>query len=567
MKFIGYLILVLAQLPAASALFAEPVDLLDARVEVGGEHTLILKESNGPMSVPAVLSAYKKGRFSYYGHATLSFGIGAQPVWLYFKVRNATDAPLPRRLSIQTAWLDKLSIYFLRREKPITEYQLGDRLPFIDRPLESRYFEIDRSYLPGTTTVLIRVESIDPMVLPIVMHDIRSAHADDLVETYTYGFIYGILFALAAYNLILFFTLKTIRYLLYTIYLLSFILMNAAYTGHAYRWLWPDSPQWQSVAIPLLMVGYAFVGLLFATVFLHTRKSLPRLHKLVFGICVLTGIASILAVLFNSQLYALLIAFVFALVFSITMVVLGVASLCAGNRSAKFFLIASITHTCTAMVTALTVWGVVPYTSLGYHAVEFGMAIDAILLSIALADQLRIINAAKLHAENLAMTDPLTGMNNRRAFYEKAKPLWHTGLRNKQHSSILMIDVDHFKMINDKYGHAEGDRVLEQLGKALSEMARAGDVVARWGGEEFIVFLPSTNIDTAIEVAERIRESIAALQIRVNQKILGITASIGVARNGGKDTSIDVLILEADKCLYKAKQEGRNRVCASAESC
>lgn len=177
--------------------------------------------------------------------------------------------------------------------------------------------------------------------------------------------------------------------------------------------------------------------------------------------------------------------------------------------------------------------------------------------------QQSIANQARSDAEFLARTDHLTGLNNRRAFYEIAGPVWSSGIRSNRDVSVILLDIDHFKMLNDDYGHAFGDRVLESVASNLKESAREGDVVARWGGEEFILLLPETNLSAAMALAERLRVSISGMRFGHGQTQQSITASFGVVQRAESCLTVDELTSRADKCLYQAKSEGRNRVCGS----
>lgn len=123
-----------------------------------------------------------------------------------------------------------------------------------------------------------------------------------------------------------------------------------------------------------------------------------------------------------------------------------------------------------------------------------------------------------------------------------------------------MIDIDMFKEINDKHGHACGDKVLIALASILAKSARNGDVQARWGGEEFILFLPETNLDQAVAMAERLRVAISGMRMVYQSETIYFTASFGVAQRAANDSSLDALISAADECLYRSKRDGRNRV-------
>jgi diguanylate cyclase (GGDEF)-like protein len=158
-----------------------------------------------------------------------------------------------------------------------------------------------------------------------------------------------------------------------------------------------------------------------------------------------------------------------------------------------------------------------------------------------------------------AATDPLTGLLNRRGFFEAAGGLMAISRRQRMAPvSVLAFDLDHFKAINDTSGHAAGDAVLQLFAKVARETLRATDVVGRLGGEEFVAVLPSTAAEAAI-AAERVRAALAAASIVRNGRRITATVSIGVA-SGSPATAIDLLITRADDALYRAKENGRNRV-------
>ena len=163
----------------------------------------------------------------------------------------------------------------------------------------------------------------------------------------------------------------------------------------------------------------------------------------------------------------------------------------------------------------------------------------------------------------LATTDPLTGVYNRRTFKELAEPQLSRSRRAKLPVSLLMLDLDHFKRINDTYGHLGGDDVLKAFAELIRGCLRKEDLLARYGGEEFVVLLPGSSQASAAALAERIREGVSALPIKANNHLARVTVSIGAASEAG-DTlpSLEAMLGRADEALYQAKREGRNRVVA-----
>ncbi len=163
-------------------------------------------------------------------------------------------------------------------------------------------------------------------------------------------------------------------------------------------------------------------------------------------------------------------------------------------------------------------------------------------------------------AWQLATTDPLTGILNRRYFFSQTEQEFERACRYGRPFSILMVDIDHFKSVNDTYGHAAGDEVIKATVKTVQELLRETDYFGRFGGEEFVVFLPETDLAAAQIVGERIVKSAAAHHIVVAGQTINITVSVGVTTYGVGDRSLSSVLERADQALYQAKREGRNQV-------
>lgn len=167
--------------------------------------------------------------------------------------------------------------------------------------------------------------------------------------------------------------------------------------------------------------------------------------------------------------------------------------------------------------------------------------------------------------QRLATTDMLTGMANRRAFLERAESAYAHSLGSGEPLTLLMLDLDHFKTINDRFGHLEGDRALVEFARAARSQLRATDVVGRLGGEEFGVLLPLTSMDEGMEVARRILESVRALELRDETgQAYALTASLGISTFHTADRSVRDLLDRADQALYRAKHQGRNQIAVQA---
>jgi len=191
------------------------------------------------------------------------------------------------------------------------------------------------------------------------------------------------------------------------------------------------------------------------------------------------------------------------------------------------------------------------------------------IIATQLALQIKKINLYETVKE-LSITDGLTKTFVRRYFLERFKEELRRSIKYNHHLSVLMIDIDHFKMYNDRYGHLVGDVTLKEVAKKIRESIRKVDILSRYGGEEFVVVLPETNSEGAVEAGERIRSAVARSRFRVYDEQTQVTVSIGIAvfpldllikeTNEYKDEMTLDLLKIADQALYRAKEEGRNRV-------
>lgn len=192
----------------------------------------------------------------------------------------------------------------------------------------------------------------------------------------------------------------------------------------------------------------------------------------------------------------------------------------------------------------------------GVHSVSYALVVVGFLASVLIEYQ--------QHLSHLATQDPLTRLLNRRGLEDALYISLAHASRHGLSTSAIMVDIDHFKKINDSFGHEAGDQVLRQVADTLQRMSRASDVVARTGGEEFLLVLPDTGLDAARHLAERIREAIGEKPLAVDHQKIPVTISLGVSSVAG-DVDLETLAQAADRAMYLAKRGGRNRV-ASVET-
>lgn len=168
------------------------------------------------------------------------------------------------------------------------------------------------------------------------------------------------------------------------------------------------------------------------------------------------------------------------------------------------------------------------------------------------------IDELEQRQRKLITYDELTGLISRRTFFEKFDELKEITEKNRTHITLAYIDLDDFKKINDEHGHNAGDQALKSFAQLLIQAARANDIIARIGGEEFAIILPETDIEDAHMILERIRKTVSSKELIIDGEKLSISMSTGLAHYQGDALKIDRLVSQADKAMYQAKSEGKN---------
>jgi diguanylate cyclase (GGDEF)-like protein len=206
-----------------------------------------------------------------------------------------------------------------------------------------------------------------------------------------------------------------------------------------------------------------------------------------------------------------------------------------------------------SMTASSDLFGSVWLTVLSFEALLFTISVAFILLAMAK-------ERTELRHRTAAMVDPLTGISNRRAFLQEAGVIAERHCGNPKPATVLLIDLDHFKSINDRFGHAVGDRVLEIFTATTGKLLRGSDRFGRLGGEEFAVLMHDASVEQAMTTAERIRQSFSLVAREVEGHEVDATVSIGLAHCDGPALDVGDLLAQADRALYLAKENGRNRV-------
>lgn len=231
-----------------------------------------------------------------------------------------------------------------------------------------------------------------------------------------------------------------------------------------------------------------------------------------------------------------------------------------GNRQAGFFLLSWAPLLALLLVRIGQLIAGLRQPAWLEYAFPGSMAWAAVVIAVGLADRTLQVRRERDKANRMAQFDPLTGIFNRRAIAKRLHQAWSATGDTMQPLAVLFLDLDHFKQINDRFGHAAGDACLVAITEAIRAELGEEDRVGRYGGEEFLIVLCASSAATGRRVAERIVERVAALRVPVGEHQISLTVSIGLALRDPLTASVEDLVNHADQAQYRAKAEGRNRV-------
>jgi diguanylate cyclase (GGDEF)-like protein len=375
----------------------------------------------------------------------------------------------------------------------------------------------------------------------------------------------GALTAMALGALLIWFILKDPLFLLYPGMFLLEALYLAFFSGEGFDW--PVLSYARVVGgfawnIPVALSGA--VACLFIREIADLIHSSPRVYRifgwLAWGFVLLT-LSNVLVYLGWGGLIAAVgnLMFVGSALFTLIVAFLAWRR---GNRAAGWFLIAWAMLETVTIATAIRLLldRAEHAEHLLYYGLPLSMVAAAILVALGVADRLREQRRALTDAERHAQTDPLTGVLNRRSLIERLDAACLRARARGLPIALLFIDLDHFKEINDSFGHAAGDACLKKIIGPIQTELRQSDVIGRYGGEEFVVILSSADIAAAHPIAERIRNRVADVRVEGFGPPINLTCSIGVATSDTLGVWGEHLIAQADAAVYAAKRSGRNRV-------
>lgn len=566
-------------------------------------HFSVFQHAGPDLSLEEVLASQARGEFRPINSESTSstnFGLTRDKVWLHQNFTTTGSVPERWFLEIAHASLDSVDVFIAPQGSGYSHEHAGDRIAFAEKPFTHRHHLFELNLEPNTRyDLLIRAASTGTLSVPVNLWQPDALWAQD---QYSYTFLsayYGLLGGLMFYNLFLFLSLRDRLYLIYVAFVALLALGQAGLAGLTGQFLWPNNPLLTHLS-PTGGVALAGVfGAMFVQRFLGPTPRALHMHwvmpllGVVFALC-------FLITLFVSYFVGAVVVNITSLLFALSALFMGGVSLYRGQPGARFFVLAWVSLLVSIVVIALHNLGALPSNGFTANALMFGSAAEMLLLSLSLADRINSLQQAQDQAQQEALAvnrtmvealreserqlesrvaertleleqaneeltrnkelleqqanhDALTGLANRKLLADRMHGAQMRAQRSKQKFALMVVDLDRFKQINDRFGHMAGDKVLVEIALRLRAHLREVDTVARVGGDEFVLLLESVGSFESMEGLQRKLLAEVARPIPVDGQELSVGMSIGMAIYPDDATDAVSLFQLADKQMYSLK--------------
>ena len=524
-----------------------------------GRNLDLMPDTTGRITLADILTPDYQNRFTPNNNDGLVYRPGYKALWVRLELSGSSDGIL----LMSGAIVERVDLY---RPAPLNpgQYQVsttGKNYPPSNREINFRCIGFSISESQGI--YYLRLQSVGPEVFALRLFSASAFQSHAMYDYFGYGLIYGAMFCMILYNLFICISLKEYIYLIYVAYILSFLLFFLIYNGQA--GLVVNLGNGLAPVLEWGLLGASiFLASTFCRLFFNTPQYTPIWDRVMYAFQVVALIIMFLGLARHNDLAAML-ANVTGLAGPINLIVIGFLRHRQGFAPAKYYILANLFMILGTFIYIAWLMNIVPFRISGELLFTLGPALESVFLSFALADRIRILERQKNYLvksrakyKQASQTDGLTGLFNKKYLQDKLAAEIRDG--GNRPLCFIIMDVDDFKAYNDTFGHPEGDQVLQALAEIIRTCIRSGDLGCRYGGEEFAVILPDTDLENAVMVAERIRGVFAGRVFGPDPgREASSSISVGVARHRPGENR-EELVARADKALYLAKKQGKDRV-------
>lgn len=556
------LLLILIMAACSNQLFAEQLELKwyksseaitgYAEYLVDHENTLTFEQISDPSL---------KLNFQRFDVDDVAQGIDQSSYWFKFSVYNPRGNGVTWVIYPSSTHIDALEVWVKNSDTTAWEYKKKTDLEvFSARDINYRFINSAfKTRSRQSAEVYVRLTSTNLELKKLNVFVSGQSNLRDIlaIEYMLYGVYYGLFLALALLivSIWLYAPAYNYQYYFYFIgYLAANIMTWLAVNGFGFQFIWPNNPELHNQSLHPFYLLLSSFAILFAREILNLSQVSKKLDRVLL-LLVCTYAAAVVFRVFGIAYDLVLYLAYFSLLSLLVQPLL--AWYCYKQNKATYlvlYAVAWLPYCLSIMLFLLT-----SYLAIDFNAVlliQFSILFECLLLIIATLSKMKF-RAKKL--ELLSLQDPLTKLGNRRLLEEHILSLKNTDIRCEDYW-ILLIDIDHFKQVNDKYGHGFGDEVLVQLSKLMSKACRSDDLAIRWGGEEFLLLIKVDGADSALAIADRIRIKFSNSAKDFNGEKVYNSISVGISKLelvANKD--LDDAVANADLALYQAKSAGRNQ--------
>ncbi|MAD00300.1 GGDEF domain-containing protein [Pseudomonas abyssi] len=494
--------------------------------------------------------------------STTTLGTNARVTWFRIPLDNQTRQQMALNVHLPHAYHVRSVAFYQERDGQLVHSDLLDLENVGASKLMFRGSAVYPITLPAhsSTTLYVRSDAYSHQWFALEIFDQEHSRRALVGVSNDIALLVGMMIALVFYNLLLYLATSKIENIYYSFYLISGLLWIALSYGLVASLF--DVYGHEVFMLNISLITMPIFLLLFMMAIFETRQHYPIEHRF------LQAVLIPLCAMFVWGLFdisgALKPASSMALIMMTVTLSVCVSLLRKGHPLAKYFLVGHCLFVIFNALAVLFYKGLIEPSYLASHGTGLGIMLEALMLAFIISHRIKILEDIRASQEELkeqASTDPLTRLHNRRYFSSEADFLLALCREQKRPMAVMIADIDHFKRVNDTWGHPVGDKVIVRIAQTLKSCCRSRDLLARFGGEEFVILLPDADLRQAAHCAERIRATVAKTAFQmVDGETAHVSMSIGVAPVDVEQDSIQSALDRADQALYAAKQDGRNRV-------